>query len=114
MKNVKYNIALCLIHDQHIDLSSSDILMNAKRSFIVYKWDNDHVYENSSEFGGYVSWLYFNGSKWTHMSGKKGFFKHLKSPKTTMIKAHIFFDDEEQFKQWLGEDVICLMFADLL
>lgn len=130
---VKYNIVLVLANKSYIDLSDVNNLINNKRNFTIFKWDYKFTYKKQIKsiqpnncgngkiemiddicsYGGYVPWLHYNGYKWTKMSEKEGFMKHLKDPRQVMISGHMSFETEDDFKTWLGENLEDVI-ADLL
>lgn len=140
MKN-KYEIALVLMRDKYIDLSTPQNLFDNKRPFKLYKWDPTIKYtsyeyildhnENGQhikvrkevieELGGWREWLHFSGASWRYIKKPNSLFGTLKTSRKwqtdknkIMMKAHMFWETEEDFAKWVGEDMYSKMVLDLL
>ena len=127
----KYKVCLVLGRDRYVDLSDSKNLFNDKRAFSIHKWDPDikyhtmdHVIEKNESgrqvrvrkhmdvtLGGWYKWLHFSGVKWRR-------YEKIEwgdpDQKRMMIKAHMFWEEEKEFTNWIGDEMYGQIFTDLL
>jgi len=127
----KYQVALVLGRDRYVNLAHAKHLFNDKRAFVVYKWDPLISYEDivhtiepnesgrdvrvrrvkQEVLGGWYSWLHFSGTKW-RIVGKHSSIG--KDKKNMMLQAHMFWETEKEFTNWIGKDNYSQLFVDLL
>ena len=133
----KYLYALELKSGNCINLTNSEDLIKSGRTFVIYQWEPAHEFEkivgrlekNESgvpvrtiktiklpNTGIWLPILRYTGKKWSSLKNpicQKAFISKMK-PNNVMLKAHLFFKDNQEFSQWMGEDVYNKMIIDLL
>jgi hypothetical protein len=136
-----YLILLKLRSERYLNISSFDEIHKAKRAFTLFKWQTKEYQEEETwdqdktgltskvtgvaiisktttkYYGRYEPWLFFNGYKWDKYSsyGRKYTFKQIEQGVNhIMIRSHLGFKTEYDFRLWLGNTNYVKLFSDLL
>ena len=116
-------LSLILSRKKYIQLDKFQPLKSSHRSFTIWRWDPNGIVTQSrydrtpsKQSGCWKPWLVFTQNHWHQFPTNDSYLneKTRSWVGTEMRPAHKFWETEEDFLNWLGEDEKKKLFVDLL
>jgi len=136
MSSYPYRYGLKLISDKYVNLESGETLINAKRSFYIYKWESALEFKKTigkieknecgvpvcvrktitlNDTGTWLPLLRYTSPKWTRITEEQKRQYVLKlTDSDVLTPMHLYFKEDKDFSVWLGPRLYKELFLSLI